>query len=130
MWKRGKKKVERKVSKVKAKRVVKNKVKKRVSKSNKKITGHAVLSEALSDVSKELVKLKRDKVSLARKLSNFENEILQVQAYEVKLRDRITKLVSKESTINKKKGISQAKLLAIREKIAKIKQVQEELRDI
>ncbi len=101
---------------------------KRKSKSLK--SDHAVLGEALTDISRELSKLKRDKESLSKKMDASDQEIINVQNYEARLRDRISKLVAKESQLNKSKGASQEKLLKIKEKISKIKKIQEELRDI
>ncbi len=99
-------------------------------KNKKKVSSHSVLNEALGDVSKELSKLKKNKISLSTKLGKLESDIVNAQNSETKLRDRISKLIAKESELNKSKGISQAKLLRTKEKIAKIKKIQEELRDI
>lgn len=99
-------------------------------KRKKKVSSHEILSEALGDVSKELSKLKKDKLSLSGRLEKLESEIVGAQNSETRLRDKISKLVAKESDLNKSKGVSQAKLLKIKEKISKIKKIQEELRDI
>ena len=89
----------------------------------KKSSDHSVLNEALGDISKELTKLKKNKVSLVRKLSDFEKEIINTQNRESELRDKISRLVAKESQLNKSKEVSQSKVLNLKEKIAKIKKI-------
>ena len=67
---------------------------------------------------------------MSNKIDVSDQELVQIQNQESSLRDRISNLVAKESELNKGKGVSQAKLLKTKEKIAKIKKIQEELRDV
>ena len=89
-----------------------------------------VLSEALKDIAKELNKLKRDKVSMNRKLSQIDNSLLGIRDKEAMLRDKITKLIAEESTLTKKKSASQGRLLELKEKLSKVEKIKSELREV
>ena len=107
--------------------MVKKKKKRVVKKSPAKKN---VLREALGDISKELVKLRRERGGLSKKVGSLDSRIVEAQNMESQLRDRISRLVATESNLTRSKGTAQTKLLALKQKLAKIKKIQEELRDV
>ncbi|MBT4835547.1 hypothetical protein HON86_02930 [Candidatus Woesearchaeota archaeon] len=89
-----------------------------------------VLKEALADLSKELINLKKEKQAFIRKIDTLETSIQSTQFKETTLRDRITKLIAAESELSKKKSNSITKINSLKEKISKLKKVKEDLSDI
>lgn len=104
------------------------KKKKRVKRKSSK--NQNMLKEALGDISKELSRLKRNKQSFIRKIETIEKSIQSARYRESELRDRITRLIAAESELSKKKSASLDRIVRLKEKINKIKKVQEELRDV
>ena len=56
--------------------------------------------------------------------------IVQTQNQESKLRDQISKLVSKEGDLNKKREEIKEAVDALKEKILKVQKIDEELKEI
>lgn len=108
---------------VKRKRVLK-----RVSSKSK--DQKTVLKEALSDISREINRLKRERVSIIGKMDLIEKTILQSQNKENLLRDKITRLVQQESSLNKKKSDAQSQLMRLKERLDKIKKIEQEIKEV
>lgn len=108
-------------------RVVKRKktVKRRKPRENK-----ALLTEALRDLSKEINVLKKDRSKLNRQIDTIDRSMVGAQEKEAKLRDTISRLVAKESSLNKRKGSTQSKILRLKEKLAKVSKIKQDIREI
>lgn len=111
--------------------MVKKKRKTGVSRKKLKTSSRkVVLTEALSDISRELSLLNKEKSKLIGRIQTVESKILSTQNKEKDLRDKITRLISEESDLANKKANSESQIERVKEKISKIKKIKEELGEV
>ncbi|HII16764.1 TPA: hypothetical protein HA361_02515 [Candidatus Woesearchaeota archaeon] len=109
-------------------------VKARPKKAKQKQTGASykqeLLMDAVSQLSKELAKLRERKDDLERKLGEFRGEAVRAQNKEQQLRDEISRLVAKEGIISQKKDEADRKLKSVKEKLAEVAKIKDELQNL
>jgi len=104
--------------------------KRRITKRRKPKENKVLLTEALRDLTKEINVLKRDRSKLNRQISNIDKSMVGAQEKEAKLRDTISRLVARESNLNKRKSSTQSKILKLKEKLAKVSKIKQDIREI
>lgn len=120
------KKKGKKTSKKKTKRKVKKK--KAVRHNAPKKAGSEFLSSALKEIEQQLSSLHSQKKGMERDLYLLALDFNDTQNEENKLRDRISKLVQKESHLNTKKTKLKSEMQSLQEKITKVTRINAEMK--
>lgn len=89
-----------------------------------------LLNETLSELNKELEKLKAQKKALENELKKASKDMKLTQNEESKLRSKISALVEKEYMLNQKKSEIIEKLGELKEKLNKISKIEEQIKEI
>ena len=90
----------------------------------------SMLKEALGDLDAELSGLKSKKDAMERNLGRIETSLGSAKKKEVMLRDEISKLISDEEELGERKNQVEKKLDKLKEKLAKISRIEEELKEV
>jgi len=88
------------------------------------------LTEALTDVKKELENLRKKRDTLDSRLKGVGSDITSTQSQEAKMREQISALVGKEGLLNRKKNKLKGKLEGLKGKIAKVTKIKDELSEV
>ena len=125
------KKKRKKTSKKKTTKKTKTKkrAKKRtVKRTAPKKTSAEFLSSALKEIEQQLNALQGQKKGMERDLYLLALDFNDTQNEENKLRDRISKLVQRESGLNTKKTKLKSEMQSLQEKITKVTQINAEMK--
>ena len=88
------------------------------------------LKDAIFDLEKEIVNLRKEKAEFDKKVKRAGSDIVGTQVEEENLRNKISRLVAKEGVLQKKRGKLKEKLDSTEEKISKVRHIKEELTEI
>ena len=122
------KKKGKKTSKKETKKKKKAVRKKAVKKVSPAKTSSAFLSSALKEIEQQLAALQSQKKSMERDLYLLALDFNDTQNEENKLRDKISKLVQKESHLNTNKTKLKSEMQSLQEKITKVTQINAEMK--
>jgi chromosome segregation ATPase len=89
----------------------------------------SLLNEAIRQLETELEKLRKRKRTYENELSLLNKQIITTHSKENKLRMQLETLVEKENRLSSKRDIQKERLISLRERLAKLTKVDEEMRD-
>lgn len=90
----------------------------------------ALLTEALDELDKELIKLKEERKSLEKHLESVSEDMNFTHDEELKLRKKITEFVEKEVQFNTSKDNLKKELSKVQKKISRISEIRDELEEV
>lgn len=89
-----------------------------------------LLDDALVDLGKELRDLNSSHRMLEQRFGVTSSELERVQAKKVRLQTQIASSLEKETSLTKKRAATKDKLMALDQKIQKVKSIQRELKEV
>lgn len=85
------------------------------------------LSDALTDVKRELTKLKIDKENLTTKMESVGRAMGRAKVEQARLRDELTRVVAREGIIQTRATNIRNKLTRVKERILKVARIKDDL---
>ncbi len=89
-----------------------------------------LLDDALVDLKRELHELNSSRRTLEQRFGATSSDLEKVQAKKVRLQTQIGSALEKETSLMKKKSITKDKMMALDQKIQKVKSIQRELKEV
>ena len=91
---------------------------------------HDTLREALNDIELKLKELKKQRILLESTLEKTSADMTSTQSQELKLRNKLSVLIERESKLNQKKSDASGKLDKLKEKLNQISKIEEEIKEV
>jgi len=90
----------------------------------------SLLSSALKDLNREIIKLKKTKDALEKRFKRTGSNISLTQSRETELRNQLSLLISQEANLNKQKEKVQQKLNDLKVKLDKVTKISRDLEQV
>jgi len=107
----------------------KPRAKPRAKRASRKKKQTNYLTAAIYDIGKELRRLTSGKTKLQGRLNKSRRSLLRLKVREDKMRDKLTKLISKEGPIQEHQRLLKQSITNLKNRILKVKKIREEIRD-
>ncbi len=99
-------------------------------KMNKKPEGRELVREAVSDLDKEINRIRRDRAALNFELKNIDDSLDNAQQLERRLKEKISRLDTKEAELAEKRKKLKQKSDILGKRLSKVRALKDQLSDV
>ncbi|MEK6871995.1 MAG: hypothetical protein AABX16_03780 [Nanoarchaeota archaeon] len=101
-----------------------------MKKNKASLDNKSLLREAIADINKELVYLKKEKRKFKKQISGLDCTVEKAHLKEEELKNKIAKLLEKETRLTENKKSTQIKIDRLSDKLGKIEKIKYEMSDV